>query len=86
MKYPVVGNTFSLGDPRYAVLEVAGQSSQEKLKGDLKAHQEGRTDYATFSRQAAEAGVEKWMVDLVKMTCTYHDKQGKELLTEKIPE
>jgi len=39
----------------------------------------------TFCNEAAKAGVEKWIVDTQKMTCTYYDKLGNVMLEEKIP-
>jgi len=48
-------------------------------------HQQGKTDYATFCQDAADAGVEKWTVDMREMTCTYYDKAGNNLVTETIP-
>jgi uncharacterized protein YbcV (DUF1398 family) len=32
----------------------------------------------------AESGIEKWIVDIKKMTMTYLDKQGNEILVEAI--
>ena len=65
--------------------DIAEPASIEKLKQYLAVHQGGETDYPTFCFQAAEAGVEKWVVDTIHMTCNYYDKNGKELLSEHIP-
>ncbi|WP_375447564.1 DUF1398 domain-containing protein [uncultured Fibrella sp.] len=64
---------------------VASPGTTSALKHALLIHQKGQTDYPTFCDQAAEAGVEKWVVDLEKMTCVYLDKQGNELVLEVIP-
>jgi len=72
-------------DAKYALLEVAPASDGEKFRHYLKIHQQGETDYPTFCRHSAETGVEKWTVDTNKMTCTYYDKAGTELLVERIP-
>ena len=69
----------------YPPLEVANESDREKFKNYLKIHQQGQTDYPTFCRHSAETGVEKWKLDFEKMTCTYFDKAGHEMLTENIP-
>ncbi len=69
----------------YSPLEVAPTGNKQKLEHTLKIHQQGQTDYLTFCAQAAEAGVEKWTVDTILMTCTYFDKQGHALVEEKIP-
>ena len=60
-------------------------SNIEQFKQQLKAHQQGETDYLTFCNNAAESGVEKWKVDTDKMTCIYYDKSGNKMLQEKIP-
>lgn len=69
----------------YPPLEVAEKSDGEKFRNYLKIHQQGQTDYPTFCRHSAETGVEKWTIDFGKMTCTYFDKEGNEMLTEQIP-
>jgi uncharacterized protein YbcV (DUF1398 family) len=37
-----------------------------------------------MSRGLADSGVEKWTFDTHKMTITYYDKDGTELLVEAI--
>ena len=69
----------------YPELSINDESSAEKLAHALKIHQQGETDYFTFCKQAADAGVEKWVIDLGHMTCTYLDSEGKELVKENIP-
>ncbi|WP_293789982.1 DUF1398 family protein [uncultured Pedobacter sp.] len=69
----------------YPALIINEESSSDKLKHALKIHQQGETDYFTFSKQAADAGVEKWVTDLDEMTCTYLDAEGNELVKETIP-
>ena len=55
------------------------------LKDALKIHQNGATDYQTFCRQVAVAGVEKWIVDIESMIVTYLDTAGNEMVIEHIP-
>lgn len=71
--------------PSTEFLPVAAQGSAAQLTQALAIHQQGQTDYPTFCRQVAEAGVEKWTVDLQQMTCTYYDQQGTALVAEAIP-
>lgn len=71
--------------PAYETLLIAEKSSTEDLKEALRIHQHGETDYMTFCKQAAEAGVEKWVTDLNEMTVTYLDAAGNELVVERIP-
>lgn len=79
-------NGFSTGSaPQYADLTICEVSDVEKFRQYLKKHQRGETDYLQFCRDCAETGVEKWVVSLETMTCTYFDKAGHELLVEQIP-
>ncbi|HEX6227513.1 MAG TPA: DUF1398 family protein [Chryseolinea sp.] len=71
--------------PRYSLLPIAASCDTGQFKADLKAHQLGRSDFPTFCRQAARWGAAKWTVSMDKMTCTYFDKEGNEILVEKIP-
>jgi uncharacterized protein YbcV (DUF1398 family) len=68
----------------YPELSINDESSAEKLAHAIKIHQEGETDYFTFCKQAADAGVEKWVIDLGHMTYTYLNAEGKELVKENI--
>ncbi len=79
-------NDYKLTTPsRYEWLEIAKTSEEERFKKDLLAHQKGKTDYAAFCRDAAKSGVEKWVVCMEKMTCTYYDVAGHKILVEEIP-
>lgn len=72
-------------EAKWLPLTIAKLADIEKLQHALTIHQKGETDYLTFCNQAAETGVEKWIVDLQKMNCMYIDKSGNEILTEQIP-
>ena len=92
-QYVSDGHTKYLGDdefeiispPKYASLNIAETGDIAKLKHVLKIHQNGQTDYFTFCQQSADAGVEKWVVDIEKLLCTYYDKIGNEMVVEVIP-
>ena len=71
---------------KYEKLTIAEKSNIEQFKIDIKAHQEGKTDYLTFCDDCAKSGLEKWAVCMEKMTCTYYDKAGNEILVEEIPQ
>ncbi|MEC7263914.1 MAG: DUF1398 family protein [Bacteroidota bacterium] len=71
--------------PKYENLIVADISDKDKFGEYLKIHQKGKTDYFTFCNHCAETGIEKWNVDLEKMTCTYYDKAGNKILVEIVP-
>ncbi|WP_373496424.1 DUF1398 domain-containing protein [Aquiflexum sp.] len=72
--------------PKWPEMEIAETGSIEKLKQALGIHQQGRTDYLTFCKQSAEAGVKKWIVDFKQMTCTYYDRSGDDMVVESVPE
>jgi uncharacterized protein YbcV (DUF1398 family) len=78
-------NNYKTTSPaKYAELTISNECNTEQFKADLKEHQQGRTDYLTFIKMAAKFGVEKWEVCMEKMTCTYYDKAGNEILVEQI--
>ncbi len=71
---------------RYNALAVTVNPNPEQFKADLKAHQQGKTDFPTFCKDCAKSGIEKWVIRMDKMTCTYYDKAGNEILVEAIPQ
>ena len=78
-------NGFSLDDKsKYPELKVNDTSSADSLKHAISIHQQGQTDYPTFCKQAADAGVEKWTTHMIEMAVTYYDKKGKRLSIEPI--
>jgi len=77
-------NVQQISPDEYPALIINDEPSASKLTHALKIHQQGETDYFTFCKQAADAGVEKWVTDLEEMTCTYLDAEGNELVKENI--
>src|SRR5690606_3178497 len=59
---------------KYESLEISPNLDKEQFTSDLKAHQQGKTDFFTFCRDCAKSGIHKWALDFNKMTCTYFDK------------
>jgi uncharacterized protein YbcV (DUF1398 family) len=72
--------------PKYDLLKIANVADAEAFKIHLNAHQQGKTDYLTFCNDCSKSGVNKWVVRLDKMTCTYYDLAGREILVEGIPQ
>lgn len=70
---------------KYDALPIADEVNTEQFKSDLKAHQRGETDFLTFIEMCARFGIEKWIVSMGEMTCTYYDKDGNKILEEVIP-
>lgn len=85
IKYYGTNDFIISADARWVPREVAEVGVKAKLKHSLSIHQKGETDYPTFCKQAAQAGVEIWTVDLIKMICTYFDKSGNQMVIETVP-
>uniref|UniRef100_UPI00404A33AC DUF1398 domain-containing protein n=1 Tax=Fulvivirga sp. TaxID=1931237 RepID=UPI00404A33AC len=71
---------------KYDPLVVAETTLVEHFKAELIAHQQGKTDFITFIKMCAETGIEKWEICMDKMSCTYYNKKGNEILVEEIPQ
>lgn len=71
---------------KYDKLPIGDQFNIEVFKADLGAHQQGKTCFLTFCNDCAKSGIERWSINMNKMTCTYYDKAGNAVLVEKIPE
>jgi uncharacterized protein YbcV (DUF1398 family) len=70
---------------KYGPFTIAETADTEQLKYHLKIHQAGETDYLTFCEQVAANGVQKWIVDMQTLTCTYYDAAGNVMVAEQIP-
>lgn len=70
---------------KYAPLTIAASPNYPLFKAELVAHQQGKTDFMTFITMCAGTGIEKWAICMDKMTCTYYDLAGNEVLVEVIP-
>ena len=62
-----------------------GQSDGQSAIAALKRNQTGASDFPTFCRDIAKAGIYKWVSDLVQMTCSYYDINEAVLIQETIP-
>lgn len=69
---------------KYEQLLIADEPDIQVFTAELKAHQQGKSDYLTFIKMCAATGIEKWEICMQKMTCTYFDKAGNEILVEQI--
>jgi uncharacterized protein YbcV (DUF1398 family) len=78
-------NKFSIKEEgKYPSFDVAVKVDGERFRNILKLHQTGRTNYVTFCEQLAKVGIEKWTLNVKKLTCTYYDAQGNEMLVEPV--
>jgi len=83
--YHGIDGFIAQSDARYPAMVIAGISDKGKFQKDLKEHQQGKTDFMSFCKSCAVLGVEKWIVDMDKMTCAYYNQAGDEMLMEEIP-
>jgi uncharacterized protein YbcV (DUF1398 family) len=70
--------------PVHEVLPVAETAQREAFLQHLRRHERGETTYLEMSRGLAQSGVEKWTVDTARMTMTFQDQAGQEMLIEQI--
>lgn len=73
-------------EAKYDTLNISTTSDSEKFVELLKLHQQWWSDYMQFCEHCAQTWVNKRIVDLRDMTCTYYDLEGNEMLVESIPE
>ena len=69
---------------KYETVDIADSVNEDVFKAELKAHQQGKTDFLTFIKMCASTGIEKWEINMENMTCTYYNKAGNALLIEQI--
>ncbi len=80
------GNNHTATVPaKYVPVAIATQYNANGFATILRAHQQGKTDYKTFIADCATLGIEKWQVCIDKMTCTYYNIAGQQVLEEAIP-
>ena len=71
-------------EAKYPALTITERADAAGLIATLQEHQQGKSDYLTFCTQAASFGVDRWKVDISRMTCTYLDRNSNEMLVEQI--
>src|SRR6266496_698754 len=75
------GNGHTVASPAaHETLIVAKTSDKQSFLHHLKLHELGKTSYVEMSKGLAESGIEKWIIDTHKLTMTFYDKAGNELL------
>ena len=68
----------------HEMLVIAETSNREEFLEHLNLHNQHKTTYLEMSKGLAETGIEKWTVDTKRMTITFYDKAGSEMLIEAI--
>ena len=70
---------------KYTPIVIADHVANEEFQSELRAHQQGKTDFLTFITMCARTGIEKWEINMEAKSCTYYDKLGNTILVEQIP-
>jgi uncharacterized protein YbcV (DUF1398 family) len=78
------GGYKTVSPPEREVLPVAAIGQCETFLQHLGRHERCETTYLEMSGGLAESGIEKWTVDTGRMTMTFYDKAGIEMLVEHI--
>jgi uncharacterized protein YbcV (DUF1398 family) len=77
-------NQSVVSPPLHQRFTIANTSNRENLLKHLSLHSQGEIDYLEMSQALADSGIEKWSFDTSKMTITYYDMDGREMLIEAI--
>lgn len=86
INYHGANNNIAQVPAKYEPIEIANTVNEDHFKAELKAHQQGKTDFLTFIKMCANTGIEKWEINMEKMTSTYYNKTGNAVLIEQIPQ
>jgi uncharacterized protein YbcV (DUF1398 family) len=90
--YVVDGHSEYFGQDGYRIVSpavheifpVATISQRKTFLQHLRRHERRETTYLEMSWGLAESGIEKWTVDTSRMTMTFCDRAGREMLVEQI--
>ena len=83
-KYFGQGGHRVVSPPAHEVLPVAETSQRETFLQHLRRPERRQTTNLEMSRGLAQSGIEKWTVHTGRMTMTFYDKAGIEMLVEQI--
>lgn len=70
--------------PAHEVFPVAEIGQREIFLQHLRLHERRQTTYLEMSRGLAQSVIEKWTMDTGRMTMTFYDRTGREMLVEQI--
>lgn len=69
----------------YPNIDINNDDCAMALLRSIQTHQKGLFDFRTFCYEAANAGVEKWVINLDDMEVNYFNSCGSIILQEEIP-
>jgi uncharacterized protein YbcV (DUF1398 family) len=70
----------------YPQKQINAVASAAAIDHHIREHQQGKSDFLTFCRQAADAGVHHWEVNTQSMLCSYFDDNSQVMFAEPIPQ
>ncbi len=73
-----------VGAGTHEALVIARTASRAQLREHLERHSQGKSSYVEMSRGLAASGIAKWIFDTKRMTISYCDVAGNEVLSEEI--
>ncbi len=80
------GEHYTITSPaKYESLTINNTTDKAWFTANLKLHQQWGSDYMTFCKHAAQAGITKRVIVMNEMTCTYYDHDDNKVLVEIIP-
>ena len=82
VEYYGLGGTYVQTRSKFASVPVAPSVDFERMKGSLRAYRRDSTDFVTFFKDMAGAGVSKYVVDIDAMTSTYYDAVGGVIVSD----
>jgi uncharacterized protein YbcV (DUF1398 family) len=69
----------------YETKSIRSEVLVSEFEDQLRLHQKGGTTFFQFCEDCAGTGVDRWVVDLDGLTCTYFSLDGTAVVVEKIP-
>lgn len=73
-----------IGTATHEALAVAATANSARVREHLQRHSRGETSYLEMSKGLAAGGIAKWTLDTSRMTISYCDVAGDEVLVEEI--
>ncbi len=70
--------------PVHEAFPVAATGQRDTFFQHMGRHERHETTYLEMSKGLAQSGIEKWSVDTDRMTMTFYDKAGTEMLFEQL--
>lgn len=83
-QYRSVDGEVLVSPPLYEMKSIHPDVLASEFARQLRLHQQGGTTFFQFCADCARTGVDRWVVDLDGLTCTYFSVAGS-VLVEEIP-